>query len=142
MVKHPLAATAVAALFALGACSAGDADSDRPRVPESATDTHAGDDQEGITAVTGGRSRAAVDLRTVAERVEADMRTGDGYSTDAKDMARAIESATIDEDARVRSYGLSEESFQLCLVNEADGAWAYLDSTDDIIETGEGDSCP
>ncbi len=143
MKKQLLTATALAALISLGACSGDDADTARPTDPtESATDEATQADQKGITEVTGGRPGAAVDIRRVANQVEADMWTGDAYSTDAEDMGRSIESASIDENSRVRSYGLSEESFQLCLVNDSDGVWAYIDSTDNIIETGEGDSCP
>ncbi len=81
-------------------------------------------------------------MRTVAGQVEADMWNGDGYSTNAEDMRQSVDSATISKNARVRSFGIDEESFQLCLVNDTDGVWAYLDSTDNIIETGEGESCP
>lgn len=142
LLKHVLATTALTALVSLSACSSEDAaNTDEVPSSPSAETTEGDSNQKGIAKAESGRATATMDLRTVAGQVESDMWTGDGYSTNSKDMSRSIESATISKNARVRSYGLSDESFQLCLVNDPDGVWAYYDSTDGIIETGEGDRC-
>ena len=142
MMKHVLTGAALAALVSLSACTTEATDpaqSDTTDAPEAADKDG---DQKAIKVPTSGRAAAAVDMRTVAGQVEADMWNGDGYSTNAEDMRQSVDSATISKNARVRSFGIDEECFQLCLVNDTDGVWAYLDSTDNIIETGEGESCP
>ncbi|WP_341242898.1 hypothetical protein [uncultured Nocardioides sp.] len=142
MMKHVLTGSALAALVSLSACSTGATDPAPTDTTDAAEAADKDGDQKAIEVATSGRAAAAADMRTVAGQVEADMWNGDGYSTNAEDMRQSIDSAAIDEDARVRSFDIDDESFQLCLVNDTDGVWAYLDSTDDVIETGEGESCP